>query len=198
MLPRSVVQRCRSEVSLKSVAYMRVCGACVCSGVLLGSADQKHWSEVLLRTVDQRLSVRGVDQQCRIRSVARKCCSEVSVGSVAQQCGSEVLIRSVAPSEMLRRSVSLKYRAEVWMRSIDQKCCSELSIVVSVRGVDQQCRISSVALKCVSEVLLRSVDQTCQSELLLGSVSLKCCLEVSLRKLIAAVLLLRSAAQKCR
>ena len=51
VLPRSVVQKRRSEVSLKSNAYMCVC---VCSEGFLGSADQKHRSEVLLRSVDQK------------------------------------------------------------------------------------------------------------------------------------------------
>ena len=60
VLPRSVVQRCRSEVSLKSVAYMCVCvfAQKCCWEVVI------RRSEVLLRTVDQR------------------CRSEVSISSV--------------------------------------------------------------------------------------------------------------------
>ena len=102
VLPRSVVQRCRSEVSLKSVAYMCVC---VCSEVLIGSR-----SEVLLRTVEQRCRsgvsissvesdvllksiarcsavwIRSVDQKVSTKSVDQKCCSEVSMSSVDQKC----------------------------------------------------------------------------------------------------------------
>ena len=117
-----------------------------------------------------------------------------------------MLIRSVAPSEVLRRSVSLKYRTEVWLRSIGQKCCSELSIVVSVRGVDQQCRISSVALKCVcvcqnqkcgSKVSLRSVDQKCCSETSIRKVSLRCVDQKKCRSEVSLKVSLRSVNQKC-
>ena len=97
LLPRSVVQRCcRSKASLTCVCV------CVCSEVLLGSADQKHWSEVLLRTVDQRcqsgVSISSVESEVLLKSVAwkcRQCGSEVLTRSVDQKCRSEVLLRSV-------------------------------------------------------------------------------------------------------
>ena len=63
---RNAAQKCRSEVSIASV-------------------DEKHGSEVLLRTVD-----RGVGQRCRSAVWNQQCCSEVCV------CVSEVLFRSVA------------------------------------------------------------------------------------------------------
>ena len=89
VLPRTVVQRCRSEVSLKSVACVCVC-VCVCSEVLLGSADQKHRSEVLLRTVDHRcrsgVSISSVESEVSLKSVARKRRSEVLLSSMDQKC----------------------------------------------------------------------------------------------------------------
>ena len=148
VLPRSVVQRCRSEVSLKSVAYM-------CVGVFA----QKCCSEA------PELSIRGVGQGCRsavsnqqscskvllgsvgrkgcsavwIRSVDHKCRSEVSSRSVDEQCASEVLIRSVAPSKVLRRSVALNYRSgglEASIRSVAQNCRSVCRSEVSISSVE--------------------------------------------------------------
>ena len=166
------------------------------------------------------MSVTGVDQKCRTRGVAQKCCSEVSVGSVAQQCGSdlltrsvdqkrrsevlrrsvdEVLIRSVAPSEVLRRSVALKYRSEVWimkhrsevlLRTVDrgvgqrcrsavsiQQCCPEVCVCVC-----QKCQFSTVAQKFRSEVSMSGVDQKWLSELSMRSV--ECCSSVSIRSVV--------------
>ena len=78
---RGVAQKCRSKATFTCVC------ACVCSAVLIGSADQKHRSEVLLRTVDQR---------CRSSAVSnQKCCSTVLLGSVGRKCCSAVWIRSV-------------------------------------------------------------------------------------------------------
>ena len=94
---------CASDVSLKggfrvrpgvprSVAQKRrlhVC-VCVCSEVLLGSADHKHRSEVLIRTVDQRcrsgVLISSVESDVLLKSVARKCRSEVLLSSVDQKC----------------------------------------------------------------------------------------------------------------
>ena len=89
-------QRCRSEVSLKSVAHKRRLYMCarVCSEVLLGSADQKHRSGMLLRTVGQRCRSEGVDQP------------EVSLKCVAQKCQSKVLLRSVAQKSSARWKIA--------------------------------------------------------------------------------------------
>ena len=111
---RSVVQKCRSKVSLRSM------GQCE-SEVWFSSFAQvslksvKCQSEVLLRKVDQK-----------------KCRSEVLLRSVGQKkCGSEVLVRcrsEVSIRSVLMRRVPQKCRSEVSIRSVAQKCRSDFSI----------------------------------------------------------------------
>ena len=143
------------------------------------------------------MSVRGVDQQCRISSVAEKCCSEVSVGSVAQQCGSEVLTRSVdqkCRSEVLLTSVDEQCGSEALL---PQRCCAEATVVLKYRsgvrirsidqvllrtvdrGVGQRCRSAVSNQQCCSEVCVRSVAQKYRSEVSIRSVARNCRAEVS-------------------
>ena len=185
-MPRSVNQKCRSEVSVKSVA-------------------QKCQSKVSLRSVEQNCCL---EVSIRIRSVLKKCCSGVSL--IAQRRRSEVSLgraslvslrycrnvaRIVAQAAVLLVAcgsvVSLKVVFRVSLRSAAQ-CCP----AVLFRGVAQKCRskasltcVCVFAQKCFSEVLVRSIGQKCCSELSIKgghqqcrirSVAHKCCSEVSL------------------
>ena len=101
---RSVVQKCRSGVSISSVVQ---------------NLDSR---KCRLQTCRSEVSIRSVHQKCRsevsIRSVDQKCPPEVLLRSVDQMCCSEVSI-----IEVWRESERERERERD-----DQKCPSEVSV----------------------------------------------------------------------
>ena len=146
VLLRSVVQRCRSDVLLKSAAC--------CSEVFFRGVAQKCCPGV-------PLVAQNFVHTCRsgvlLRRVAQKCRSEVLLGCGAQKFRLEVLLRRVdqkchsevsskAPRDIARCS---QICPEVSLRGAAQ-CCSEVHFSeVSLRSVAQECRRSKVSLRYV-------------------------------------------------
>ena len=176
MSTSSVVQQCRSEVSVKcrSEDYSEVSRR---SDVLLRSFAQKCRSEASIRRVAQKCRSEALLREVSIRCVAQQCPSQVSLRSVAQRCCSEASVRSVA-----------------------QKCRSRSDLCVCVE-LSLDCR-SGASPRSVADVRVEvHVAQKRRSEVLsegsLRSIAQKRCSEVLLRH-VAHRNVAQSVVQKCR
>ena len=206
---RSVDQKCRTAVLLRSVA--QTCPSEMLSEVWIRSVNQKRGSKVSLdQKCQSEVWFRSIAQNVSLRSVSQKCCSEVLLRSVEQNCCSEVsivlqsgvsVIAQRRRSEASLRSVAHVAEIRVWKRCSNCRTAAQCCPEALLTRVAQKCR-SKASLTCVcvcvcSEVLLGSADQKHRSEVWLRTVDQRCRSRVSMSSVESDVLL-KSVARKCR